>query len=295
MAARDVPADATNIGALPAELQSMDPALSVVPPQTDLSREARGAPGGAQGTAGALGGDSYLAKLMQLDISHQEMDRIVEELEKVYEITPVEWLACEGVGQMVGRDLGYEDDDEFEEALKGSFADFLRLLPGFEVRATPGSKPGEGKNEFKILPPPPANTLVPKKMVLNVKSSQDLWRVCMKAADATIEIPELEFQIGSDQRRKIDSIYNHIGAAIFNLGSHVREAGSSMNEDTKNKIVDTIHLLNLLLDVPRPWTFIVHDPSGMSEIKPDAGVTMKRTEVGAPLEALAEDDEDDMD
>lgn len=81
-----------------------------------------------------------------------------------------------------------------------------------------------------------------------------------------------------------------VGAAIFNLGMHVREAGSSMSEETKNKIVDTIHCLNLLLDAPRPWTFIVHDPTGSSEIKPSQGVVVKRTDT---MDALPEEDEDD--
>ena len=76
----------------------------------------------------------------------------------------------------------------------------------------------------------------------------------------------------------------------FGPARHVREAGSSMSEETKNKIVDTIHCLNLLLDVPRPWTFIVHDPTGSSEIKPSQGVVVKRTDT---MDALPEEDEDD--
>lgn len=128
---------------------------------------------------------------------------------------------------MVGRDLGYEDDDEFEEALKGTFANFLRLLPNFQVRVKPGAAPEDGKNEFKILPPPPPGSRPSTKMVLQVNSTQDLWRVCMKSADATVEIPELEFQIGADQRRKIDSIYNHSAYALPRAcarGACVRQA-----------------------------------------------------------------------
>lgn len=43
------------------------------------------------------------------------------------------------------------------------------------------------------------------------------------------------------------------------------QLGGSISEDHKNKIVDTVIELNKLLDVDRPWTWIVHDPSGLSD------------------------------
>ena len=99
------------------------------------------------------------------------------------------------------------------------------------------------------------------RMVCRVESRSDLYRVCFKAPDARVEIPELEFEIGADQKNRIDTIYNHIGAAILNLGRYVAQASpAELNDDNRNKIVDTITLLNILLDVERPWTFIVHDP-----------------------------------
>ena len=45
-----------------------------------------------------------------------------------------------------------------------------------------------------------------------------------QAPSAVISIPELEFEIGADQKRHIDTIYNHIGAAILNLGRYVAQA-----------------------------------------------------------------------
>ena len=42
---------------------------------------------------------------------------------------------------------------------------------------------------------------------------------------AMAEIPELEFEIGADHKRRVDSIYNHIGGAIFNLERHVEMLG----------------------------------------------------------------------
>jgi hypothetical protein len=42
---------------------------------------------------------------------------------------------------------------------------------------------------------------------------------------AFVEIPELEFEIGADHRRRVDSVYNHIAASIFNLERHVEMLG----------------------------------------------------------------------
>ena len=38
-----------------------------------------------------------------------------------------------------------------------------------------------------------------------------------------------------------------------------------LNDDHRNKIVDTITMLNILLDVEKPWTFVVDDPMVRSE------------------------------
>lgn len=40
-----------------------------------------------------------------------------------------EWLPIEQVGTMMCQELGYEDEPEFEDALKGSWSDFLDKLP----------------------------------------------------------------------------------------------------------------------------------------------------------------------
>lgn len=45
-----------------------------------------------------------------------------------------------------------------------------------------------------------------------------------------------------------------------------------MPPDTAAKIMETVEQLNILLDVEKPWTWIVHDPSGISEFKPADGV-----------------------
>jgi RimJ/RimL family protein N-acetyltransferase len=40
-----------------------------------------------------------------------------------------EWLPVEQIGNMMCQELGYEDEPEFEDALKGTFSDFLDKLP----------------------------------------------------------------------------------------------------------------------------------------------------------------------
>lgn len=37
-----------------------------------------------------------------------------------------------------------------------------------------------------------------------------------------------------------------------------QQANSGLSEDHKNKIMDTVIALNILLDVPKPYTWIVH-------------------------------------
>lgn len=45
-----------------------------------------------------------------------------------------EWLPVKGIGRAIGEDLGYEDIDEFEDALNGSFEDFLDNFPHVEKK-----------------------------------------------------------------------------------------------------------------------------------------------------------------
>lgn len=63
--------------------------------------------------------------------------------------------------------------------------------------------------------------------------------VLVKAPDAIIEIPELEFEFGASKRRQVDSIYNFLAGAVFNLSNHVKDS-AAMQSDTKNKIMETV-------------------------------------------------------
>jgi hypothetical protein len=292
--------------------------------------------------------------------------------------TGVEWLPVAGIAHALYQELGYEDMDEFEDSLSGTFAEFLGAMPHVRVRTSE-----DGRQYFQLVPEPPQEQWVPSRMTFKVRrrrlpgccwrslgraaggaargagslyrlaqpqrrssppaacpparlpqvtSTSDLWRVCLKSPHATVEIPELEFEISADGKKRIDSLYNHIAQAVFNLGNHVqvrRQGGASgggswgwgalglgrgwclagdgcpagpalpprasragarsscthrrchprpqgmggtMSSEHAQRIMETVTELNKLLDVEKPFTWIVHDPSGMSEFKPVEGV-----------------------
>ena len=82
---------------------------------------------------------------------------------------------------------------------------------------------------------------------------------------------------------QIDTLYNHIGSAIFNLGSHIAGQGDKISQEHQEAVniffsfsaasnvliglqyTTCILDLNRLLDVEHPWVMIVKDPSGLSE------------------------------
>jgi hypothetical protein len=212
---------------------------------------------------------------------------------------------------------------------------------------------------FQLRADPPRTSWRSVKMTVEIKSTQDLWRVCLKSKWARIEIPgavrvelgpggwegwtlagvpglavactmttspahpvcltthrathfktpELEFEISADGKRHVDSIYNHIASAVYNLGNYVsgsrvvelrrvarlcgggglqgacrwrpdsepphqppltmllcpaltrqqvNQPGTGLSDDHKNKILDTVLVLNALLDVEAPFTWVVH-------------------------------------
>ena len=75
--------------------------------------------------------------LMKINLGHQEVDRLIDELIAVYQSTPVEWLTVKPIAQYLCIDLGYEDEGEFEDALNGTFIEFLSALPNVELRKVP--------------------------------------------------------------------------------------------------------------------------------------------------------------
>merc|ERR1711920_553142 len=99
------------------------------------------------------------------------------------------------------------------------------------------------------------------------------------------------------ERRRVDTIYNMVASAVFHLGDHVRKSRRSgtISEEEVSKIAATIDSLNVLLDVEEPWTFVISDPQGVSELKPSLGahigpLVSGRGEAGeAPLSSAAEE------
>eukprot|EP00301_Raphidiophrys_heterophryoidea_P017886 c2894_g1_i1.p1 GENE.c2894_g1_i1~~c2894_g1_i1.p1 ORF type:complete len:240 (+),score=63.35 c2894_g1_i1:57-722(+) len=210
----------------------------------------------------------------KLDISHQEVDRILSEIEAYFDVireSGGEWVTVNAMLALLINDLGYEDQDEFEDALHGDFLSFLQMFPHIEI----SHRESDNAPLFKVLPPPPPEAQKPTRLSLRIESRADLWIVCLKSQHARISIPELEFEIGSDARRQIDSVYNHIAGAMFNLNTVVRQSESMMyNSEELNKIQVVCDELSSLLDVDKPFTFEVVDPCGLSEFKPNNKVVV---------------------
>lgn len=79
---------------------------------------------------------------------------------------------------------------------------------------------------FQLKADPPRSEWKAVMLTVKINEVSDLWRVCLKSPYARIEIPELEFEISADGKRHVDSIYNHIGNAVYNLGNYVQQANS---------------------------------------------------------------------
>eukprot|EP00919_Chromeraceae_sp_WS-2016_P045425 GHVR01108154.1.p1 GENE.GHVR01108154.1~~GHVR01108154.1.p1 ORF type:complete len:259 (+),score=74.65 GHVR01108154.1:139-915(+) len=213
---------------------------------------------------------------LPIDISHQEMERIIDCIEKCYNYfayndegpTGCEWLPCYGTCEMLCEELGYEDISEFEDAIKNNFTDFIKILPNIIT------KEENGKIYLKVKEEPKQCEWVGKSISVNIITRADLWRVCLKSKYGCIEIPHIEFVISSDGRRAIDTFYNHICNAKYNLGNYMSRC--SMTEGDKCNVTTTLHALTQCLDVEYPFTIIINDPSGISEVKPMDGVSVTK-------------------
>lgn len=101
-------------------------------------------------------------------------------------------------------------------------------------------------------------------MKLPIKDRKDLQIVCSKAKDATLAVPEIGFSTGAEEKTVIDTIYNHIGQAIFKLEYLATESAEPQRREA---IIRTTEELRKCLDCDRQWTFVLRDPSGLSEIQ----------------------------
>lgn len=100
---------------------------------------------------------------------------------------------------------------------------------------------------------------------------------------AFCEIPELEFEMGASHKRRVDSVYNHICAAIFNLERHVEMIGHDSDQAQRERqgIMDACDTLRKVLDMDTPATLVVVDPGGLSAFKPGEGVKVTELEADA--------------
>ena len=63
---------------------------------------------------------------------------------------------------MLANELGYEDEEEFEDALKGPFKDFISALPHVETANLESElQPGLFRDVFRIIPDPPRRSADP--------------------------------------------------------------------------------------------------------------------------------------
>jgi len=92
---------------------------------------------------------------------------------------------------------GYEDEDEFEDAIGGSWEEFLGAMPHIALR-----KNDRDKLEFKVLKPDP--NAKPRVLTVRINRREDLWRVLFKAPEASIRFPATEFEVSTDEAKHRD-------------------------------------------------------------------------------------------
>jgi mediator of RNA polymerase II transcription subunit 31 len=206
---------------------------------------------------------------------HQETQRIVEELEAFFSSQPLDSLPVAACASWLCFDLGYDGEEEFEEAIGGSFLDFARSLPNVEIK-----EGADGVPQLRVVPdtPGPART-----MSMSISTSEDLWRVLMKAEDATLRIAEMEFEISASGKKRVDAIYQHLALAMWDLTEHAKQLEGSPDGAA---IASSVADLSALLDLGKPWTLVLLDPTGRSKISPMDGV--KVTPGLTPLESIEE-------
>mmetsp|Transcript_38034 Transcript_38034/g.95596 ORF Transcript_38034/g.95596 Transcript_38034/m.95596 type:complete len:271 (-) Transcript_38034:788-1600(-) len=199
-------------------------------------------------------------------VSHQEMARIIDTLDDVYgsvQQAGAEWLPVQGAGSLVSEELGYEDVDEFEDALHGSWGDFLDALPHVVKKADPSVTGGV---VFRLKADPPLEEWKPTKMTIHVKDSHQLFnQALLKSPYASLKIPHIEFEVQADGKRMFNTLYNHLAGALFNLGQHAEMLGEGPTADA---VLEACEQISTLLDVPEPYTIVVEDKSGISDLKP---------------------------
>ena len=214
--------------------------------------------------------EGELAKY-NFDVAHQEISRILMELEQYSENFPADiWVPIAAAYQWLCVQLGYEDESELDDALKAPLAEFLDRLPQFEVNL---ADPDNVKFRARTLTPEQTR---PRKLTLLVETTKDLFTVLTRGPNTRIEIPELEFEMGAPERREIDTIYNFIAGAVYQIGQHIGQ--SNPGDQVFDHLYATMQTLNIMLDVEAPFHIVVHDPCGEVGFRPADKVVVDHLE-----------------
>jgi len=214
------------------------------------------------------------------DTSHQEIERILSEIEEFYESVNLTkqfndgdedenkeqmWVKTDSAELFLIATLGYDDKDGIEDAMGGSVSMFLEGLPNCETKT---DEEGNVLFRFQAKVQEP-----PRTLRFKVTKREHLWVTFLKDSAATCEIPEIEFESYADDKRKIDSIYNYVALIVQHLEDHViqlqRQGGA--NPMVIDGINSQIQDLKNCLDLNMEWTLLVHDYRGLSEFKTSDG------------------------
>lgn len=183
-------------------------------------------------------------------------DRVLREMEEWYFAAshhkePL-WLPVDPVEALIRLDLGLHDARMLEVSLGGPVTDLLRDLKHIEVSEE------KGKCLYRVEA---AAAREPETSTLTITSSKELREtVLKKAADATLEIPSLEFEIGPSQEQCVDTLYNHIAKAQQHLDA-VGGAGAACLVEQLQQVLDC---------ASGQVALTVRDPSALSDVRPPA-------------------------
>ncbi|CAD7935328.1 unnamed protein product [Amoebophrya sp. A120] len=203
-------------------------------------------------------------------VTKQEATRVIAEVEQLFFSVStlgdgVEFLPVESIEFYLLNDLGYADSDEFEDALGGTFLEFMKhQMPNCTVWTNPDT----GKEVFKITP---KERKEGRRLKFKIETGDDLLQntFVFAAYPALVSIPEAEFEIQGAEKPARDTLYNHISTAINNLEQHASGLSHAKDESNKKQgaaIFAAVEELRGFLDVNQPFTWMVYDPEGQCEI-----------------------------
>jgi len=169
---------------------------SLVRGHEEDAAKAAAAPDEADEAAGAVA-DLTLNKkadVYNLNLAHQETDRILDEVEAYCDTVlqaggPDTWIPVDGMVPLLCTDLGYEDNDQFEDALGGTFRAFLEAMPHLQVKVQEDECPDKGKVVVRRLPGPDIPR--PTTMTIPISKSQVSGRSQMATAVPTCTWPRV--------------------------------------------------------------------------------------------------------